>query len=169
TCVCIHIYALDLATEAGFTVVAGASFIGEHSFHTPDIPMGQDRPDAKDHAKILECATLIASKIEGGDRTQPTLPGDRPYKHNNPQPPRTALYIEDNCGSCGACVEACPFSIIGEDFRVPEHLLSQCTKCCSCVKACPSGARTFSMPPAKAEMIRLKCGDYQRREPLWYL
>ena len=53
------IEARDTAHSLGFIPVAGAAFIGEHSYSSPDMPIAQGRPDTKD----LEIARDFGKQI----------------------------------------------------------------------------------------------------------
>lgn len=53
------------------------------------------------------------------------------------------------CTRCGACVEACIFSVITLGERGPE-VGDGCTRCGACAEACPEGAISF--PTVKGEV-----------------
>ncbi len=50
---------------------------------------------------------------------------------------------EQECISCGACVDACPCGVLemGDVAKVANP--DDCTQCGSCVEACPCGAITL--------------------------
>ena len=74
----------DILTGCGCRPIAGAAYIGEHSFSTDETPTAKDRPDAGDlhHAesfgrKIREKLDAIASADQIPDGA---IPGCRPYR-----------------------------------------------------------------------------------------
>ena len=55
-----------------------------------------------------------------------------------------AVVNQDECVSCGTCVEECPEEAItmGED-EIAVVNVEKCTECGTCVEACPSEAITI--------------------------
>ena len=163
----------DLAIELGFRPVAGAAFIGEHSYSTAEVPTAHGRPDAGDVEKAVEFGRMIVEKMSGigGPRDIPPLevPGDRPYREgmraaSEPVEPVTR---EDLCIKCGKCADVCPTSSVTvSDVVTTEG--DTCIWCCACVKNCPSGARVMS--PVLQKASRWLNTEYsERREPETYL
>ncbi len=74
----------DILTKCGCRPIAGAAYLGEHSFSDDETPTARDRPDARDvhHAeafgrKIREKLTAVPS----ADRISDVhIPGCRPYR-----------------------------------------------------------------------------------------
>jgi hypothetical protein len=77
----------DLATELEFVPVAGAAFIGQHSFSTPEFPVAQGRPDMADRDRAAAFGRHVRDKLAGISneaelRNLPELrvPGNFPYR-----------------------------------------------------------------------------------------
>ena len=81
----------NIAIEAGFTPIAGAVFIGEHSFSTERTPIAQGRPDADDLDRARSFGTMVQKKISNLEslRNLPPLavPGMFPTGKEGPAPP----------------------------------------------------------------------------------
>lgn len=56
------------ASDRGFKVIAGATFVGEHSYSTQQNPIAAGRPDADD----LQFAETFGAKIRTKSKRQPT-------------------------------------------------------------------------------------------------
>ncbi len=158
----------DLASAAGFIPLAGAAFIGEHSFATQDAPIAMGRPDAADLAKAETFSAAFRAHVEGvtdiAAAPRVKLPGNRPYKERPPRAPLAPETDTDRCILCGACASVCPAkAIVVDDAVVTDADL--CVRCCACVKNCPESAR--QLKAEKVDEIRRKlmadCG--QRKEP----
>lgn len=67
----------DVAKRAGFRVVAAVSAIAEHSVARQ---FAAGRPDAQDVAQLSEFAQRIRQKLLDGAASEPSIPGNRPYK-----------------------------------------------------------------------------------------
>ena len=136
----------DLAVEAGFKPIAGAAFIGEHSFANSKFPIARRRPDQKDFKKCSEFGALIKEKIQEvyfiGSLPIPEFPGNYPYRDAHPLKDSSPETLEDLCTRCETCVSVCPTAaIVLKDKILTET--AACIVCCACVKNCPSGARVM--------------------------
>lgn len=134
----------DLALKAGFIPVAGAAFIGEHSFTTPEMPIAAGRPDSND-LKIAESfGTAIIDKITSIDKIteipEISIPGNVPYKDRRPPNKDSAMTKMDACTQCNICVDLCPTGAIAPDDNLTTDS-DLCIMCCACVKGCPEDAR----------------------------
>lgn len=135
----------NLAMELGFTPVAAAAFIGEHSFATKDAPIANGRPDKKDlqvaenfGRKIKEKLTTLQSS---DDLREFYISGRYPYHANGAQPMTVAPVLkEDTCTMCGECVPVCPTEAISIN-EVLTTTIEKCIRCCACIKQCPVDAR----------------------------
>lgn len=139
----------DLTMAAGFTPVAAAAFIGEHSYSREDKPIAGGRPDENDLALAAAFGESVRDKLETcrDCRNQPVLQvkGNFPYKTKGAKTPATPVTSAELCIACGTCREVCPTGAFypGGQFESDPVL---CIKCCACVKACPTGARVFDTP-----------------------
>jgi ferredoxin len=162
-----------IATEAGFTPIAGAAFIGEHSFSTEGIPIAQGRPDADDLDRARSFGTMVQKKISKLEslRNLPPLavPGNFPYRERGPARNTSPSTSDVLCIRCGKCAEVCPVATITlkEDSVITDK--EKCLLCCACVKNCPSGARRLEDPQLTqfAEKLSISCN--QRKDPEFYL
>lgn len=148
-------------------VIAGATFIGEHSYSTEEYPIAAGRPDASDLAMATEFGRKIKEKIEQATQPdtlygvdvraikrpkQPILPllrflrrAVKLRKSNTPLPRTPQVEDESLCNHCGLCVSRCPSGAIvkGDELHTDE---TKCIKCCACVKVCTRKARVYKSP-----------------------
>lgn len=155
----------DVLKKKGFTPIAVAAFIGEHSFSRKEMPVAAGRPDECDLSIATQFGEKIAEKLQSGNFNQElTVPGNYPYKEARQQPPM-APESTDDCNLCGTCMDICPTHAISlSDDRIVTDT-SACTLCCACVKYCPQEARIFNTPFTKFLYENFS----QRREPELYL
>ncbi|MDD6154950.1 MAG: EFR1 family ferrodoxin [Eubacteriales bacterium] len=141
---------VNILTDNGFRVIAGAAFSCRHAFTDK---VGAGRPDAEDERTANEFADHIHDKIEAGKITAPDIPGDpeAPYYTPRREDGEPAKFLKaapkvdmDLCIYCGTCAERCPMgSISHSDITVMTGI---CIKCQACVRYCPTGARYFDDP-----------------------
>lgn len=67
----------------GFVPVAAGAFVGEHSYSTPETPIAQGRPDARDLAAATAFGAQVREKLA---KTRPSPAGTR-KRHPTPQQP----------------------------------------------------------------------------------
>lgn len=158
-----------LAGTLGFKVIAAGTFIGEHSYATPDNPIALGRPDADDLAEAELFGQKIRTKLTQASDLEHLYPVNvarirRPSQpiwpllrfvyavmrmRKHPQPsPKTPIVDEALCRHCGLCVKRCPTQAIiaGDECHTADD---KCLRCCACVKQCPHGARSFPSPFAQ--------------------
>ncbi|GAB6112338.1 4Fe-4S binding protein [Desulfomicrobium salsuginis] len=163
----------DLALELGFVPVAGAAFIGEHSFSTPQWPVAQGRPDAADLDKARAFGRLVRELLDGvpkpADLRPLEVPGNFPYRQGV-QPSSICPETDaQSCILCGECARSCPSGAItlAEDSVLTEAAL--CLRCCACTRTCPTGARVMRHEKI-LEFGRMLSTQYAtRREPEFFL
>ena len=164
----------NIAIEAGFTPIAGATFIGEHSFSTEGTPIAQGRPDADDLDRARSFGTMVQKKISNIESLRNVsplaVPGNFPYRERGPARDTSPETSDALCIRCGKCVEVCPVATITlkEDSVITDK--EKCILCCACVKNCPSGARRLE-DPQLTQFIREKLSAMcsNRKEPEFYL
>lgn len=152
-----------MLTGRGFRIIAAGTFIGEHSYSTPEAPIAAGRPDAQDLAFAEQFGRDIMQKLS----QHPDAPAVDPSAIAPPTQdagnmmkfkqtvmgwmqqgvaiPPAPLVDEGLCTGCGTCVDCCPAHAIPADAPSTTQA-DACIKCCACVKACPAGARTFPTP-----------------------
>lgn len=145
----------DAAKQAGFRVIAAVAAIAEHSIARQ---FAAGRPDAQDAKQLSDFARQIQSKLSAGDSTEPSIPGNRPYKKAGgtgmvPKPTK-------ECTSCGVCAAECPVQAI--DKKNPKKVDEKaCISCMRCISVCPHSARKVSpvMLSAASLMLKKVCSE----------
>jgi len=148
----------DVATAKGFKVIAAGTFIGEHSYSTPERPIAAGRPDADDLQLARSFGERFAAKIDTGDLSTPGIDGNLPYKERIPLGGIAPETDRQRCTLCGRCDEVCPMGIVAVTDVVNTHA-QNCIMCCACVKECPVAARPFNHPriEERREMLLKNC------------
>lgn len=154
----------DILKASGFSILAGGAFIGEHSYSKK---VGTNRPDSEDLELAFDFGKKIMAKLESGNQSQPTLPGNRPYKPD--MPVRIfAPNINNNCVYCRKCWLVCPVGAI--DSRKPEIVdVEKCIHCYACVKICHFNGREIVDNPVQPIIEMLESKFTERKEPEIYL
>lgn len=150
----------DLASEAGFRVVAAVAAIAEHSIARQ---YAAGRPDAQDLARLSAFGEAIREKLACGELTEPELPGNRPYKPFGVLPMLPAP--TGSCVSCGVCAKECPAQAI-DPQDVSKVNKDACISCMRCIAVCPHSAR--QLPPEMLDVLSNKlakvCADRKENE-----
>jgi ferredoxin/flavodoxin len=158
----------DMTMARGFTPIAGAAFIGEHSYSTAAMPIAPGRPDAEDIAKAVAFGRQIREKwLRTSQEIVPIdVPGAFPYKERKPatEAPPTPTTIDDLCTLCGDCAAACPTAAITVSDTVITKAAT-CIQCCACTRACPTGARVMEDPRILRTAAWLYENHSARKEP----
>jgi ferredoxin len=160
----------DILVNCGCTPIAGAAFIGEHSFSSADLPSSVGRPDTND----LQLAQMFGHKIVETIKTASSvniinnieLPGNFPYGGTKNLWHLDFIKVNDNCMHCGICATVCPVGAIeAENSGIMD--IDKCTLCCACIKNCPQNARTMKPGPMRDAAIR--CTNFiERKEPEYF-
>ena len=167
--------------ERGFTPIAAAAFVCEHSYSTAETPIAAGRPDVEDLKAAEDFGRQVREKLLAGhlspihaadlqDEPSPEaslkkfvafVQSFRAQQAIAPQKFVPAL-DKDLCTGCGTCIGTCPAGAIQEDLSIDA---TRCINCCACVKACPAHARSFRTPFARPLS---ECFS-QRKSPRWLL
>ncbi len=154
----------DIMEANDFKCIAGAAFIGEHSFSTT---LGGGRPNEQDLRIANDFGKQIVKKLSGyikrakngeeiivsEDIPKLQVPGNYPYKFFNATDNKNKgidirkvkpLTDLGKCNGCGVCATLCPMGSINPADCT--DITGICIKCCACVKRCPSGAKYFADP-----------------------
>lgn len=128
----------DILKQAGFTVIAAAAFVAQHSI-VPEV--GTGRPDAEDIKEIRAFAEAVKNSTSAENIH---VPGNRPYK---PEMKVAAAPLSlSSCTACGVCAKICPTDAIAAAEGKMVTDVSKCILCMACVHACPKQARILPLP-----------------------
>lgn len=162
----------DTLAKCGCKAIAGAAYIGEHSFSSTDTPIAEFRPDQQD----LIHAELFGRKIKEKLLTIPSvdlisnidIPGSYPYGGVTDLWSVDFISISNECIQCGICVKGCPVNAIDSEniFMIDKV---KCITCCACIKACPQKARTMKQGPVKDAAGRLNKLYKDRKIPVSFI
>lgn len=155
------------ALPHGFKVIAGATFIGEHSYSSGKYPIAVGRPDENDLNIAIHFGKTVQDKILAAATSDVLYPIDvrsikrpsQPFfplfrflckviklrKNKVPLPRSPWLEDESMCTHCGLCVARCPVGAIVKGDETHTNA-DKCIKCCACVKSCKQKARIFDTP-----------------------
>jgi len=129
----------DILTEGGFSIIASAAFVGEHSFSDK---LGGGRPDENDKVLALAFGQDIRNKLNTGAAllAEGQIPGNRPYRDPfMPKGPPMGPEVGVACNRCGKCANACPTGAI-DQADVTQIDFAKCIRCRACAKTCPDSA-----------------------------
>lgn len=169
-------------SERGFIPMAGAAFVGEHSYSSASNPIAVGRPDDRDLADAAEFGRELSRRLSSTDAVEADLSSltdeasspeslanfisfVRGYQKRQSEHPTVYLPVPDAdvCTECGSCVDVCPTAAIDAESFLTDP--KRCIKCCACVKSCPAGARRFNSPFAPV----LSANFSARKSPRWIL
>jgi ferredoxin len=170
----------DILAARGCRAVAGAAFIGEHSFSTTETPTAQGRPDVRD----LELAETLGFKVRekllsfssSGQIPDIQFPGCHPYRQETCHPYRRGtvfwnvdfIAVSDACTQCRTCAEGCPVGAIDPDNSRAIDT-ERCITCCACIRHCPVHARMIKPGLVMDASVRLHTMNKERKEPEFFV
>lgn len=168
----------DILENTGFHTVAGAAFVGEHSFSTI---LAAERPDGADMEKADGFAKAVAEKIEGlkdGEIPAPVQVEGTPHPYRGYYQPRDRQGVSidirkvkpltsDNCDDCKICAEVCPMGSIS--YENVREFTGICIKCGACIKKCPKQAKYYEDAGYLYHQHELEEGYTRRAEPSFFL
>jgi ferredoxin len=135
--------------ERGFKVIAGAAFIGEHTF-SKNIAGG--RPDTSDLKVAGEFGGKVIREIDKTMKGKLTVKGNYPYTARGFHPVKmgpvaaaAVVTATGDCTLCGVCAEECPWGVITVRDTVTIDY-PKCLRCLRCVRVCPVGALKITDP-----------------------
>lgn len=145
------------ALEAnGFSVIAAAAFIAEHSIVRS---IANRRPDTEDEKIARQFAADVMAKADDAASVQ--VPGNNPYAELKPSPFHPAA--DESCVKCGICAEQCPLSAIPMDEPHKTNT-DLCINCMRCVEVCPQKCRALPAPfvAGATQMLSEKAAGYKK-------
>jgi ferredoxin len=162
----------NFTSELGFKAIAGAAFIGQHSFNSEKTPIASGRPDAEDIMIAEAFGEKIIERLRGGDVPELEVPGNYPYViHKQRITQGGGIYPETNpetCILCGLCARVCPTACIEVTESVNTDK-TKCTACSACVQNCPTSARNWTHERILRGANRLATFHGDRKEPEVFL
>jgi ferredoxin len=159
--------------ERGFNVIAGASFVGEHTFSKN---VGGGRPDAKDLVKAknfgIKAVKNIGKLIRGTLHVKGNYPylrqGFDPIHPFGPLATYTNIVTTEYCTRCGLCAEECPWEAIdNDDYATIDY--TKCMRCLRCIKICPASAKENISEKFDEALPRFEMMVSARKEPELFL
>ncbi len=162
----------DILEDRGCKPIAGAAYIGEHSFSNAKTPVAEGRPDARDVEHAEAFGQKIREKLQSassvGRISGAPIPGSHPYRGDSKLWVVDFIAVSDECDQCGACAERCPVGAID-----PENSglidTGKCITCCACIKHCLNHARTMKPGLVRDASLRLNTLYKERKEPEFFL
>lgn len=154
----------NICVKNGFIGIAGAAFVGEHSY-TEKLATG--RPDTSDLNIAFNFGLLIKEKLLASEKQlllhNLTVRGKYPYREGMIYEP-VMIDTDEICINCGTCSENCPMGAINKS-NTKDIDINKCIRCCACIKKCPVNAKDIKYEPHK-EFINILINKYcKRQEP----
>jgi len=162
----------DIMVKSGCKPIAGAAYIGEHSFSTEENPTAKARPDKSDLSHAEEFGRKITEKLQSvlSNNYIPEIgvSGNYPYGGVTELWSVDFIITKQECNQCGICAENCPVGAIS--FENAELIdIKSCITCCACIKNCPLNAKEMKDSLVKDAAIRLSKLYSERKDPVIFL
>lgn len=166
----------ETLARAGCIPIAGAAYIGEHSFSSPETPIAAGRPDSTDllHAESFgeEIVKRVASVSSIGQFGDVAVPGQHPYIEMSDNRQKLSgvdlVSVDGNCVRCRKCAQLCPVGAISfDDYSAVDR--NKCILCHACIKYCPAKARHAKSELIHGIAVRLSGALQGRKEPALFL
>ncbi|SDH04588.1 EFR1 family ferrodoxin [Desulfosporosinus hippei] len=164
----------DILELNGFKPIAGAAFIGEHSFSRT---LAKDRPDDRDLVIVKEFSRQIYKKITTLDNFQAlVVKGNPDYKSYYMPKDKEGRPVDirkvtpktnSDCTNCKLCVQICPMGSI--DQEDVSKLNGICIKCGACIKKCPFQAKYYDSEDYLRHKYELEVEFASRKEPALFI
>lgn len=162
----------DILTKRGCILIAGAAYIGEHSFSSSKMPTAEGRPDACDLSQAELFGRKINEKLLSASSVDQIsdikVPGNYPYGGITKLWDVDFIAVSDECTHCAICAAGCPVGAIDAD---KSNIIDKekCITCCACIKNCPIHARTIKDGLVQDAAMRLNKLYSERKEPIFFL
>jgi ferredoxin len=134
--------------ERGLRVMAGAAFIGEHTFSNK---IATGRPNVGDLDVAREFGRKTVSALGQASPGTLNLKGNYPFTAKGFNPAQDSgplttfgkILTTKDCTHCGLCAPNCPWEAISFNDAVATAY-DKCMRCFRCIKICPAGARKIT-------------------------
>lgn len=161
----------NIVTKCGCVPIAGAAYIGEHSFSNSETP-SLDRPDDEDLKHARSFGEKIHKKLQSVSSISQIydveVPGAYPHGGITKLWDVDFIAVSDLCTQCGVCAEVCPVGAVDpQDSSIIDQ--KKCITCCACLKKCPQNARTMKPGPVKEAQKRVNTLFVERKNPEYFL
>lgn len=162
----------DVLVQSCCVPVAGAAYIGEHSFSSEATPIAHGRPDSDDLQDAIAFGQKVQEKVDSIESVMqiPELQvdGNHPYGGVTQLWDVDFIAVSEDCTQCGVCAKVCPVGAIDpQDSRQID--IQKCITCCACIKKCPQNARSMKPSPVEDASKRLNNLFSEPKQPEWFL